>query len=279
MSFENFIPEITAADVETAYSASQVIIPTLNSAHEGQVKSGNAIKIIGSSNPTITDYKANGRKHDTKELNPGSVTLLVDQEKSYSFLVEDIDEAQAAGSLEPYTVEHGEALAEDAEVYVTAKMLAEGTAINTGASAVKITTPAQAKKAIGTIRTALTTAKVPAAGRFVVVNPAFADLLLEALGDAAAAGSDNELRNGQLTRLAGMTVLESPHFAEVKPVAMGYHAKAASFVSQLAKTEALRSTESSADIIRGLNVYGAKVTRPAGVVVFASSDAAVPAAA
>lgn len=279
MSFANFIPEITAADVETAYSAHQVIIPTLNSAHEGEVKSGNAVKVIGSSKPTITDYKANGRKHDTKELNPDSVTILIDQEKSYSFLVDDVDKAQAAGSLEPYTVEHGEALAEDAEMYVTAKMLAEGTAINTGSGAVKITTPAQAKKAIGTIRTALTKAKVPAADRFVVVNPAFADLLLEAHSDVAASGSDNELRNGQLTRQAGMTILESPHFTEEKPVAIGYHAKAASFVSQLAATEALRSTESSADIVRGLNVYGAKVTRPAGVVVFASSDAAAPAAA
>lgn len=281
MSFSSFIPEITSADLEIAYSAAQVVIPTLNRDHEGTVKVGNAVKIVGSSNPTITDYKANGREHDTKTLNPDAVTLLIDQERAYSFLVDDIDEVQAAGSLEPYTVEHGEALAEDAEAYVIAKMIAEGTSINIiGSAPVTVDTPAKAKKAIGTLRTALTKAKVPVADRFVVVNPAFADLLLEALGDVAAAGSDNELRNGQLTRQAGMTVLESPSFAEeAKPVAVAYHSKAASFVSQMTKTEALRSTTSSADIVRGLNVYGAKVTRPAGVVVFLSGGTPAAAAA
>lgn len=273
MSFENFIPEITSADVEIAFTEATVVIPTLNSSHEGEVKSGNAVKIVGSSQPTITDYKANGRKHDTKELNPDAVTLLIDQEKSFSFLVDDIDEAQAAGSLEPYTEEHGEALAEDAEAYVIGKMLAEATDVNP--SAVKIDTAAKAKKAIASIRTALTTAKVPAANRYAVVNPAMAELLLEVIGETAF--GEGELRNGQIGRLSGLTILESALVPGDKPTAIGYHTKGASFVSQLTKTEALRSTESSADIVRGVHVYGAKVTRPAAVVAYVSEGRTAPA--
>lgn len=280
MSTVNFIPEIVSAQVETAYFAAQVVIPTLNHDHEGEAKSGNSVRIIGSSNPVITDYAANGRVHDTKSLNPDAVKLLIDQEKSYSFLVDDVDAAQAAGSLDPYTVEHGEALAQDAEFYAIAKLLKDGTSINVaGASAVTIDTPAKAKNAIKAIRTALAKAKVPVNDRYAAVNPAFADLLLESLSDVNHAGSDESLRNGQVTRLYGLTILETPCFEEgTKPVAVGYHAKAASFVSQLTATEALRSTESSADIVRGLNVYGGKVTRPAGVVVFQSGGTAAPAA-
>lgn len=281
MSTVNFIPEIVSAQVETAYMSAQIVIPTLNSDHEGEAKSGNAIRIVGSSNPTIVDYKAAGRKFTSENLNPDKVTLLIDQEKGFSFLVDDVDAAQAAGSLEPYTREHGEKLAEDAEKHAIAKLVAEGTSINVvGSAPVKIDTAAKAKNAIKAIRTALAKAKVPVADRFVVVNPDFADLLLESLSDVNHAGSDESLRNGQVTRLYGMNVLESPNFGDdiTVPVAVGYHSKAASFVSQLNSMEALRSTESAADIVRGLNVYGAKVTRPAGVVVFQSEGTPAPVA-
>jgi hypothetical protein len=280
MSTVNFIPEIVSAQVETAYAAAQIVIPTLNHDHEGEAKSGNAVRIVGSSNPTIVDYKAAGRKFTSENLNPDKVTLLIDQEKGYSFLVDDVDAAQAAGSLEPYTREHGEKLAEDAETHAIADLVANGTSINVvGSAPVKIDTAVKAKNAIKAIRTALTKAKVPVADRFVVVNPDFADLLLEGLSDVNHAGSDESLRNGQVTRLYGLTVLESPCFPAdlTVPTAVGYHSKAASFVSQLNSTEALRSTESAADIVRGLNVYGSKVTRPAGVVVFKSEG--TPAAA
>lgn len=281
MSTANFIPKLVDADLDLAFVAGQIVTSTLNNKYEGTLqKGGDTIKIVGSSNPQIQDYKAQGRKFTDDELNPDAVELKVDQEKGYSFRVDDVDAAQAAGSLEPYTEEHGQALAEDAEKYVIAKLLAEGTSINVvGSAPVTIDSPAKAKAAVKSLRTALTKAKVPVTERYVAVNPAFGDLLLDGLSDVAASGGDNELRNGQLTRLYGLTILETPCFAEeTKPVAVAYHAKAASFVSQLAKTEAVRAHDAMADVVRGLNVYGSKVTRPAAVITFVSGGTAAPVA-
>lgn len=280
MSFENFIPEVTSADLELAYQSAQVIIPTLNHDHEGEAKTGNAVKIVGAVTPTIVDYAAAGRTITAEALDNTEVKVLIDQEKAYAFKVDDIDAVQAAGSLDPYTTAAAGGLAEDAEEFAVKMLLEGGTSINVvGSAPVTIDTGAKAKKALGAIRTAFTKAKVPTADRFVAVNPAFADLLLDELSDASKAGNDGELRNGQIGRLYGMTILETPAFAEaVKPVAVGYHGKSASFISQIDKTEALRDGTSFSDVVRGLNVYGAKVTRAAAVLVYVSGGTAAPVA-
>lgn len=280
MSIANFIPEATAADLELAYTAAQVVIPTLNRDHEGDAKKGNSVKVVGAVTPTIVDYAAAGRVISAEALASTEVDVLIDQEKAFSFKVDDIDAVQAAGSLDPYTTAAGLGLAEEAEEFVIAMLLAGGTSINVvGSAPVKIDTGAKAKKALAAIRTAFAKAKVPTSDRFVAVNPAFADLLLDELSDAAKSGSDAELRNGQVGRLYGMTILETPAFDEaVKPVAVGYHSKAATFISQIDKTEALRDSNSFSDIVRGLNVYGSKVTRAAAVLVYVSEGTPAPVA-
>lgn len=273
MSAANFIPEVTSADLQLAYSAAQIVIPTLNQDFEGDAKAGNSIRIVGAATPTIVDYKAAGHTINPATLTQSKQNLLLDQEKAFSFLVDDVDAAQAAGSLDPETQNHGQALAEDAEAFAIKTLIAGGTVLNpAGTGAVVVDTATKAKAALRKIRTELTKAKVPVTDRFVAVNPAMADLLIEDLSDASKAGGDAELRNGQIAKIYGLIVLESPHFAEAaKPVAVGYHSKAAAFVSQLANTEAVRSTTSFGDIVRGLNVYGAKVTRSAGVAVYAGA--------
>lgn len=267
MAIDNFIPEIWAAGVQTAFASNQVVIPTLTTNYSGEASKGNTVHIIGAVTPTVVDYKAAGRVITAEALADTEVTLLIDQEKAFSVNIDDVDAVQAAGTFDAWVASAGRALAEDAEAYVLAAMLADGTAGNTGA--VVIDSAEKAKAGILKIRTDLTKAKVPADNRFVAVNPAYADLLLAGLSDAAMAGSDIELRNGQVTKLYGMPVLESALFAEeTVPVAVGYHTSAAAFVSQIDKVESLRNQTKFADIVRGLNVYGAKVTLPTAVVTY-----------
>lgn len=273
MAIDNFIPEIWSAGVNTAFQSAQIVIPTLNTNYTGEARRGNTVNIIGATTPTITDYAAGGRSITAEALADTSVSLLINQEKAFSFLVDDVDRAQAAGSFDAWTQAAGGALAEDAEAYVLAEMLSgAGTNLNTGGSAVVVDTADEALAALRAIRTQLTKNKVPAADRFVAVNPAFADLIIAKLSDAGIAGGDSELRNGVIGRIYGLTVLETPLFAEaVKPVAVGYHSATVAFVSQIEETESLRAQSSFADIVRGLNVYGAKVVRSAGVVKYVSA--------
>jgi hypothetical protein len=271
MAIDNFIPEIWSAGVQESFFANQIVIPTLNTQFAGDARRGNTVHIINATTPTITDYAAAGRVIDPEALADTEVELLIDQERAFSVNVDDVDAVQAAGSFDAWVSAAGKGLAEDAEEYVIAQLLA-GATNGQESTPVAVDTYAEAKAALQKIRLLMAKAKVPTAGRFVAVNPAFADLLVSGLSDVALAGGSNELRNGQVARLFGMDVIETPAFAEAaKPVAVGYHEIAAAFVSQIDKVESLRNPNKFADIVRGLNVYGAKVTRPTAVVKYVSA--------
>lgn len=269
MAIDNFIPEVWAAGVTQSFIANQVVIPTLNTQYSGEATRGNTVHIINATTPTITDYAAAGRSITAEALADTEVQLLINQEKAFSVNVDDVDRVQAAGEFNAWTEAAGRALAEDAEEYVLTQMFAGASDANTGS--VVVDTAAEAKTAIREIRKTMATNKVPANGRFVVVNPEFADLLLQDLSDVSVAGSSSELRDGAILRLYGMDVIESPLTGEATPAAIGYHQDMVAFVNQVENVESLRNPTKFADIVRGLNVYGAKVVKSEAVVKYVSA--------
>ena len=269
MAIDNFIPEVWAAGVTQSFIANQVVIPTLNTQYSGEATRGNTVHIINATTPTITDYAAAGRSITAEALADTEVQLLINQEKAFSVNVDDVDRVQAAGEFNAWTEAAGRALAEDAEEYVLTQMFAG--ASNANAGSVVVDTAAEAKTAIREIRKTMATNKVPANGRFVVVNPDFADLLLQDLSDVSTAGSSSELRDGAILRLYGMDVIESPLTGQATPAAIGYHQDMVAFVNQVENVESLRNPTKFADIVRGLNVYGAKVVKSEAVVKYVSA--------
>ena len=269
MAIDNFIPEVWAAGVTQSFIANQVVIPTLNTQYSGEATRGNTVHIINATTPTITDYAAAGRSITAEALADTEVQLLINQEKAFSVNVDDVDRVQAAGEFNAWTEAAGRALAEDAEEYVLTQMFAGASDANTGS--VVVDTAAEAKTAIREIRKTMATNKVPSNGRFVVVNPDFADLLLQDLSDVSVAGSSSELRDGAILRLYGMDVIESPLTGEATPAAIGYHQDMVAFVNQVENVESLRNPTKFADIVRGLNVYGAKVVKSEAVVKYVSA--------
>lgn len=280
MAIDNFIPEIWSASVETEFHAAQIVIPTVNGKYDGEIARGNTVKITGAVTPTIVDYKAAGRVINPEELDDDGQDLLIDQEKAFSFNVDDIDRVQAAGSMEDWTVSAGQALAEDAEDFLLGKMLTESFGLNiTGSAPVTIDSAEKARKALLDIRKYLNEQKLPMTQRYAVINPAFASFLIDQLSDASYAGGDNELRNGFVGRIYGMDVLESPLLGDLaKPTAVGYHANGVAFAGQINSVESLRNTTKFADIVRGLNVYGGKVIRQNLVASYVSGGVAQNAA-
>lgn len=269
MAITNFIPEIWSAGVTQAFIANQVVIPTLNNAFTGDVTRGNKVHIINATTPTIVDYSAT-RTISAEALADTEVLLDIDQEKAFSVNVDDVDRVQASSEFAPWVDSAGRALAEDAETYVLTQMLA-------GASDAQADTPIavddadKAKTAIREIRKAMAVGKVPSAGRYVVVNPDMADLLIQGLDDSSVAGTDAELRNGVIGRLYGFTVVESALFSADVPAAIGYHEAMFAFVNQVQSLESLRNPTKFADIVRGLNVYGGKVLKDEAVVKYVSA--------
>lgn len=280
MAFNNFVPKIWNAQLRLDFAEAVTAAAIVNREFEGDAKTGNQVQVTTAVDIAIKDYKAAGRTTSPDSIDVAKVDVLIDQEKNYDFLVDDIDRRQAAGSLDVYTQSAARGLAIDADKYILSVAAAGAqTNLSTG-------TPADGDDAFDVIRDlrkALNKLSVPAAQRVVWVNAEFAALLVGAdskLTSVDTSGDPAGLRDGTLGRLLGARVIETENLPVVStPAAIMAYAPSIAFVSQLTKTEAMRDTSAFADRIRGLHVYGAKVTIPKGVATFGMSGASSSAAA
>ena len=118
------------------------------------------------------------------------------------------------------------------------------------------------------LRTKLNKASVPTDGRFVIIDPdAEALLLLDKrfIANGTAAG-DARLLNGSIGYAAGFRVLVSNSDAVAGKAVAGV-ASACTVADQIVKVRGIESENWFGTRVQGLHVYGAKVVRPANLVV------------
>lgn len=267
MAIDNFIPEIWSAAVGEALLETSTVAPVTNRGYEGDARRGNQVHITGVIPPTITDYKAAGRITNAQNLDDAGATLLIDQEKSYDFHVDDVDAVQAAGSFTEWTTAAGRRLSEDADAYIIAQAIAGGTNdtaalggathLNSDPDGVKT------HNVVRDLRKSLNKAKVPQSERYLLMNPEFEANFLSANAKITAvntSGSPEGFREAVIGRYLGFTLVSTTTFpAGDFPKAIAYWRPALAYVSQIDETETLRSHTKFADRVRGLHVYGAKV--------------------
>ena len=265
MAVTNFQPTIWSAAILERFNTANMLIPGLNRDYEGVLAAGNTVKITGFNTPTIVDYAAASRVITPAAMTDTTQSLVINQEKAFSIIKDDIDAVQSAGSLEPVVRDAGNALAEDAEATVIATLKSGGTSVATTA----ITTSAHAYASVLAIRQALVKANVPTSDRVLAVSPEFASLLL---GEGSKLTSfdpvgDEPIRNGVIGRFLGFVVVEHPQLTHTsnRPCAIGFHTKSVGYVGQIGKLEAGRMENKFADYVRGLNVFGTKVLRATAV--------------
>lgn len=279
MANNNFIPEVWSASILENFHNQAVLTGLTNREYEGELKSGATVHIAGIVDIKVKDYKtgvlpaASGSGKQPRTTAPDTVAntgieLNIDQEKSFDFLVDDIDRAQANKSFDKYTESAGIGLVEDAEAFLTGLLSTQGTAV-TG-----LTTPTDwpsAYKIALELRGKLTDAKVPQAGRVLLVNGKFENLLLSDGSKLTAFDKSNTtegLREAIIGRLLGFDVVVSPWMDNAKSMAIALHKPSVAYVSQISKIESMRAENTFADRVRGLHVYGGKVLRPTAVQVF-----------
>lgn len=267
MAIANFLETVWSAALLEPFKASQFIIPAVNHQYEGELRSGNTVKVTAITTPSIQNY-ATTRTLTIDALSDTTQSLVINKEDAISFKVDDVDRVQSAGSFEPVTRDAAKALAENAETNILTDMKTNGTSAGTTA----ITTPALAYSAVQAIRTALVKAKVPSSDRYLAVSPEFASLML---GEASKLTSfdpvgDGPVRNGVLGKFLGFTVIEHPLLTHTsnRPAAIGFHGPSVGYVGQIAKVEAGRMELAFADYVRVLNVYGTKVLRATAVQTY-----------
>lgn len=268
MAIDNFIPELWEAAMLERWD-NMIVFPALvNRDYEGTATKGNTVHITGVVQPEVKDYKANNRTTSADAISDTNIDLLIDQEKNFDFYVDDIDRVQAAGSFAPYTRAAANGLLQDADEFIAQLMVDEGTALP-GANP---TTGDAAFNLVRDARKKLNKANAPADGRVLVANAEFEGYLLGAdskLTSFDVSGDNQGLRMATLGSLLGFRIVTSNNLPESdSPQFVAFHPEAAAYVSQIDTVEGMRAQNKFADRIRGLHVYGGKVVRPEGVVVF-----------
>lgn len=275
MAVTSFIPEVWAARLLMNLNNELVYANLLNNDYTGEISQyGDTVHINKFGKITSKKYTRNTDIADPEDLTTTDLTLEIDQADYFNMSIDDVDAAQVRADLmDAAMLEASYALSSTADAYVSG-LLKAGTAtkgLGDDSTPKEITTPDLAYELLVDMKTALDKANVPKQGRWVVVPPEYEGYMLK---DARFAyntqQSNTRLENGEVARAAGFRIYlsnEVPNESSKKYKIIASYSGAGTFADQILKTEAYRPQKRFSDAVKGLHVYGAKVTRPECVAV------------
>lgn len=283
-----FIPEIWSGKLAVKFYASTCLHEITNNDWEGEIKDvGDKVQIR--SIPTITISNYTKGQSLTKQV-PGTtvITLNIDQGKYFAVVTDDVDKVQSDIALmDTFSQDAAEQMKITIETSVFGTVYSQAAAANKGATAGAISAninlgatgaPLQITKTnvldwIISMGQVLDEQNVPETGRWLLLPPWIVALLKGSnLQQAYLTGdSTSPLRNGKVGMIDRFTIYTTNNLAKVTDTVsctevMAGTRDAISFASQITKVETLRSTDTFGDILRGLNVFGFKVTKPEALV-------------
>ena len=277
MAFTNFIPEVWSArllehlDNVHGYSA------LLNRDYEGDIRAyGDTVHINQIGNIAINDYTGENLAAP-EELDSTMMELKIDQAKYFNFQVKDIDNAQSNPKVVDAAMQRASYNINDVIDNYLAGLLLAGVKSESTITAQTLTS-ANAYDYLVDLGVLLNEHNVPMLGRWVVIPPWFHGLLLKDERFVGNGTGYNQaiLQGGWVGDAAGFRIHLSnnvPESAGSYSVIAGTNA-AGSFAEQLVELEAYRLEKNFSDGLKGLHVYGAKVTQPDGLAVLKCTKAA-----
>ena len=268
------IPTIVGEAILEALRKRLVFSRMFNENYEGEVTSGGSVKIPSIGAVTIGDYS---RYTDIawENVADASQTLSIDQQKYFAIRMDDVDRIQARPAIMgSYASEAAFQLADTMDTYL-AGVLKAGAAIDVeGSSTTAVdVTSTDVTNVMVQIARDLDDAKHPREGRVIAVPPWFMQKLVLAGIDLQTTNTDT-VANGIVGRYAGFDILLSHNVPEASgeySIIAGSEA-AATMAMQLERTETIRLESQFGDGMRGLAVYGARVTRPDALAVLTATE-------
>lgn len=275
MAVTSFIPELWSARLLYNLEKAHVAANLVNRNYEGQIKQqGDTVHINSIGAVTVKDYTRNSDIDNPEELTTEDQTLVIDQSKYFNFQIDDVDAAQASGDIMDTAMKRSAyALNDVSDAFLLTTIAAGVDAANKiGDGAAIALTKDNVYENIVALSTKLDKQNVPSDGRYIVIPPEVYALLL--LDDRFVKASDSNtanatLLNGQVGSVAGFTVYKSNNVKYTTdhweiPASVSY---STTFAEQIVKTEAFRPEKRFSDAVKGLHVYGAKVTDGKAVAV------------
>lgn len=276
----NFLPEIYSQKVLKFFRKASVVEDITNTDYTGEIENfGDTVRIIKEPTILVSPYNR-GASVNTQDLADDEIQLTIDKANAFAFKVDDIEERQGHVNFETLATSAGAyALKDSYDSEVLTNMASAVTSgntygadhatnsIDTGFASGEVD-PVNVLARLGRL---LDDQNVPTDNRWAVAAPRFFEELQQTSSKLLDANFLNEansqLRNGLVVpqlingfRLYKSNNMPTAATATVHTVLAG-HQGSTSTASQIAKTEVVRDTESFADIVRGLHVYGRKVLR------------------
>lgn len=292
-STSKFTPIIWSKKMLRNFYETTAFLEIANTDYEGEIKNqGDKVMIRTTPTISINDYEIGGElvyevpEKANRELN-------IDQAKSWSFRLDDIDEVQSdLPIMSKFAADAGEELKIKIDVDCLAYVVGKCDAANRGASAGAISgnidmgttgtdggsalavTKETATDLIVDVNTVLDEANIPSENRWVVLPAWFCAMLKK--GDLKAADITGDgtgvIRSGVVGMVDRTKVIQSNNLYHVTEGAaelfycLAGTKEAMTFALQLTKTETLPIQTSFGTYMRGLSVYGREVVQPTALV-------------
>ena len=277
MAFTNFIPEVWSARLLEHLDNVHVYSALLNRDYEGDIRAyGDTVHSNQIGDIAINDYTGEDLAAP-EELDSTMMELKIDQAKYFNFQVKDIDNAQSNPKVVDAAMQRASYNINDVIDNYLAGLLLAGVKSESTITAQTLTS-ANAYDYLVDLGVLLNEHNVPMLGRWVVIPPWFHGLLLKDERFVGNGTGYNQaiLQGGWVGDAAGFRIHLSnnvPESAGSYSVIAGTNA-AGSFAEQLVELEAYRLEKNFSDGLKGLHVYGAKVTQPDGLAVLKCTKAA-----
>ena len=263
MAVTNFIQTIWSKKIQDDLELKCKLVDNCLRDYEGDCKYARTVKILGVGEPTITAYDGTTPLTYEKMSDRGQ-DLVIDQQYSFSFLVDDIDQAQSVPGLkEEYQRKavHGLAVKRDSYIATLIK------GVTTNVTTATALTADAVKTAIDNGIVALRERNFDEEG-VIEVTPAVYNVFKNHL-ITLSTNNPELIKKGVVGKYDDFDVIMSNNMA--KDTTHAYCAirgkKAIAFAGQINEVEALRSESHFADLVRGLDTFGAKVIDAARIQV------------
>lgn len=286
----NFVPTIYSQKVLKFFRRASVVEDITNTDYTGEIENyGDTVNIINEPTVTVSSYYR-GSVVNAQTLTDAQTTLTVDQAFAFSFKVDDIEERHSHLNWESIATSSGAYALKKKYDYNVLNAMISGASTDSGlgtsgSGIAGVDTGDEASDLISKAGRLLDQNDVPQENRWYVGSPILYEVLSKSaskLMDQSIVDSSKEspLRNGKVIAgpIRGFTMYKTNVFDtgtagtdEVNPsgsnehYSLAGHMSSTATASHIAKTEVVRDTDSFADIVRGLHVFGRKVLRSGAV--------------
>jgi hypothetical protein len=282
MSVNSFIPEIWSANILDNLNKTMIYGNLCNRDYEGEIRAfGDTVRINEIGDIAINDYTKNSTTNLTvQELTDAQQLLQITRARYFAFKLDSVDQAQTKPKLmDKATSRAAYNMSDDIDRWISQSLSSGG--FFAGANSTELGSTATALSVTSTlVITAMAWAarildqnSVPGVGRWAVVSPAIHHQMITARIVQDTANS-NYISAGPnaVGNFYGFNIYVSNNFYLSSAGSTQHHchfghSMGVTFANQLAAVEAYRlGSEGFGDAVKGLNLYGMKITRPEAIL-------------